>query len=317
MPVAEIKELSIDYITRSGVVRAVEDLRLTIGDRESVGIVGESGCGKSTLGMAMLNLLPPNAKPRGEIVFKGRNLFKLGREELRKLRGRYVSMIFQDPMTSLNPIMRIRDHFFELFEVHYPDMKREEMIKIASDALLSVGVDPSRLDNYPFEFSGGMRQRVMIAVAIALEPNLLVADEPTTSLDVVVQEQIMQVLKKLKATKDMSIMLITHDMGIVAELAEKVGVMYAGHLVEYAEVHELYNEPLHPYTKLLLKSIPNVKLDDMELRHIPGSLPDLKNPPRGCRFYPRCPYAKERCKNEEPPDIRLNSRRVKCWLYGD
>ncbi|WP_035586762.1 ABC transporter ATP-binding protein [Hippea jasoniae] len=312
-----IENFSINYKTRKGVVSAVKDVNLTIQQQESVGIVGESGCGKSTLGTAILKLLPKNAQTIGAINFEGKNLITLKDEQIRKIRGKDIAMIFQDPMTSLDPIMRIRDHFFELFRVHNPDMKKEEMIKIASESLESVGVDPKRLDNYPFEFSGGMRQRVMIAIAISLKPKLLIADEPTTALDVVVQEQIMQVLNKLKETMKMSIMLITHDMGIVAQLAQKVAVMYAGHLVEFAEVKELYNKPLHPYTQLLLKSIPNIKIDDMDLKYIEGSLPDLKNPPKGCRFYPRCPFAKEKCSLEEPPDITIDNRRVKCWLYEE
>ncbi len=317
-PQVLIKDFSVSYRTKSGILQAVGNVTLEIGYHESLGIVGESGCGKSTLGVSMLRLLPPNATCKGSILFKGDDLLSLHPDQMRKLRGSEISMIFQDPMTSLNPIMRIRDHFFELFRVHNPGMQKGEMIEIAKEALHSVGVDPSRLDNYPFEFSGGMRQRVMIAISIALKPALLVADEPTTSLDVVVQEQIMQLLKKLKSERNMSIMLITHDMGIVAELAEKVAVMYAGRLVEYAPVRQLYTEPLHPYTRLLLRSIPNIKLDDMDLKYIPGSLPDLKNPPQGCRFYPRCPFSRGVCKDREPPDIRLDdNRRVKCWLYGD
>ncbi len=318
MSLVDIQDLTIKYNTRSGYVKAVENVTLSIEEQESLGVVGESGCGKSTMGVAILRLLPPNATASGKILFNSKNILTMPAEELRKLRGQDISMIFQDPMTSLNPIMRIRDHFFELFRVHKPEMSRQEMVEVASEALNSVGVDPSRLDNYPFEFSGGMRQRVMIAIAIALKPKLLIADEPTTSLDVVVQQQIMDVLQKLKETKKMSIMLITHDMGIVAQLAQKVAVMYAGHLVEYAEVGELYKNPLHPYTALLLESIPNIKLDDNKLRYIPGGLPDLKNPPAGCRFYPRCPHAKEICKKEEPPFVRIGRNRyVKCWLYGD
>ena len=316
MGVLSIKNLSIEYKTRSGTVRAVEDVNFGVGEHESLGVVGESGCGKSTLGTAILRLLPPNAKIKGEIIFNGKNLLSLTDEEMRKIRGKEIAMIFQDPMTSLNPIMRVRDHFFELFKVHEPTMKKDEMTRLASEALESVGTDPKRLDNYPFEFSGGMRQRVMIALAIALKPKLLIADEPTTALDVVVQEQIMQVLKNLMKTKNMSLILITHDMGIVAELAEKVAVMYAGNLVEHGEIKQIYNEPKHPYTKMLLESIPNIKLEDTELKYIPGSPPDLKNPPKGCKYYPRCPYAKEICKIKEPETVEMGGRKVKCHLYS-
>ncbi len=317
MAVLSIKNLFIEYQTKSGTVKAVEDVSFDVEENESLGIVGESGCGKSTLGTAILRLLPQNAKITGKILLDGVNLLELDNESMRKIRGKDIAMIFQDPMTSLNPIMRVRDHFFELFKVHNPDMKKNEMIKIASEALESVGVDSKRLDNYPFEFSGGMRQRVMIALSIALKPKVLIADEPTTALDVVVQEQIMQVLKNLMKTKNMSIILITHDMGIVAEMAERVAVMYAGNLVELGEIHELYNNPLHPYTRMLLESIPNIKLDDMDLKFIPGSPPDLKNPPKGCKYYPRCPFAKDICKEKDPKTKKIGNRIVKCWLYGD
>lgn len=316
MAILEVDNLSIDYLTRNGTVKAVDEISFSVGQRETIGLVGESGCGKSTTGLAILDLLPSNARISGKIVYKGKDLVKISHEKLRNIRGKEISMIFQDPMTSLDPIMRIRDQFFELIRAHYPKMEEDEMRKISGDALKSVGIDPSRLDNYPFEFSGGMRQRVMIALAIALQPSMLIADEPTTSLDVVVQEQIMEVLRGLKGSKDMSMVLITHDLGVVAELVDKVVVMYAGHLVESGDVYSIYGKPLHPYTQALLRSIPNVKLEDTELRYIPGSLPDLKNPPKGCRFWPRCPYAKEICKEKEPPIMNVGGRKVKCWLYG-
>ncbi len=311
----EIKNLNIEYLTRSGTVHAVKDASFSVAKKETLGIVGESGCGKSTTGHAILKLLPSNARAKGEIVYKGRNVLTMPEKEVRHLRGKDISIVFQDPMTSLDPIMRVKDHFLELMRAHKPNVKEEEVIQTASEALEAAGVSKKRLDNYPFEFSGGMRQRVMIALGIALKPNVIVADEPTTSLDVVVQEQIMEVFRHLKKTKDMSIVLITHDLGIVAELADKVVVMYAGEVMEYADVYNLYKNPLHPYTQLLLKSVPNIKIDDMELHHIPGSLPDLKNLPPGCRFYDRCPFAKDKCKKEEPPIFKVDKREVRCWLY--
>ncbi len=316
MALLEVKNLSIEYLTRKGSVKAVDDISFKIEARETVGLVGESGCGKSTTGTAILKLLPPNARVNGKVYFKGEDLLKISHESLRKIRGEGISMIFQDPMTSLDPIMRVRDHFYELFQSHHPKMNEDEMRKIAVESLKSVGIEASRLDNYPFEFSGGMRQRAMIALAIALKPSILIADEPTTSLDVVVQEQILEVLRELKRTKNMSMILITHDLGVVAELVDKVIVMYAGHLVEEGDVYSVYEKPLHPYTKALLESIPNVKLEDRELRFIPGSLPDLKNPPPGCRYWPRCPYAKKICKEKTPKTFEIDGRRVKCWLYG-
>ncbi len=311
----EVKNLNIKYRTRNGTVHAVKDASFFVRKKETLGIVGESGCGKSTTGHAVLRLLPPNALTDGEVVYNGSNILKYSNEKMRQLRGKDISIIFQDPMTSLDPIMRIRDHFFELIRAHNPKAKEEEMREMASNALESVGVSAKRLDNYPFEFSGGMRQRVMIALGITLKPSVLIADEPTTSLDVVVQEQIMGVLKDLKQTQDMSIILITHDLGVVAEVADSGVVMYAGEVVEYADVQNLYNNPLHPYTQLLLKSVPNIKIDDMELRYIPGSLPDLKNIPQGCRFKDRCPFVKDICSKKEPPIFKIDEREVRCWLY--
>ncbi len=314
--ILEIKHLNIEYITRNGTVHAVKDSSFSVAKKETIGIVGESGCGKSTTGHAILKLLPPNARTTGKILYNDKNILNMTDEEIRQIRGKEISIVFQDPMTSLDPIMRVRDHFLELMKAHNAKIQEDEVVQIASEALESAGVSAKRLNNYPFEFSGGMRQRVMIALGIALKPNIIVADEPTTSLDVVVQEQIMDVFRELKRTKDMSIVLITHDLGVVAELADKVVVMYAGEIMEYADVLNLYKNPLHPYTQLLLKSVPNIKINDMNLHHIPGSLPDLKNIPKGCRFYDRCPFVKDICKEKEPPIFKVDKREVRCWIYG-
>ncbi len=314
--ILEIKHLNIEYITRNGTVHAVKDSSFSVAKKETIGIVGESGCGKSTTGHAILKLLPPNARTTGKILYNDKNILNMTDEEIRQIRGKEISIVFQDPMTSLDPIMRVRDHFLELMKAHNAKIQEDEVVQIASEALESAGVSAKRLNNYPFEFSGGMRQRVMIALGIALKPNIIIADEPTTSLDVVVQEQIMDVFRELKRTKDMSIVLITHDLGVVAELADKVVVMYAGEIMEYADVLNLYKNPLHPYTQLLLKSVPNIKINDMNLHHIPGSLPDLKNIPKGCRFYDRCPFVKDICKEKEPPIFKVDKREVRCWIYG-
>ncbi len=312
----QIEGLGINYLTRTGTVRAVEDVSFSIRPRETIGLVGESGCGKSTIGLSILGILPRNGKSVGRILYKERNIAGMALGNLREIRGKEISMIFQDPMTSLDSIMRIRKQFYEMVRAHHPHMKESEMLALSSDALRSVGIDPSRLNNYPFEFSGGMRQRVMIALAIALGPSLLIADEPTTSLDVVVQAQIMGVLKELKDKKNMSMILITHDLGVVAEIVDRIVVMYAGHLVEYGGVFPTYEKPLHPYTRLLLKSIPNVKLEDRELRYIKGTLPNPKDLPEGCRFAPRCPFVMKVCSDKKPPLFEIGDRRVKCWLYG-
>ncbi len=315
MNILEVRDLNIEYLTRDGNLKAVDGVSFSLGFHETIGLVGESGCGKSTIGLSILKILPINARVRGEIIYKDKDMVKMSDDEIRSLRGKEISMIFQDPMTSLDPIMRIKNQFFETIRAHFPRMEESEMVKMSSDVLKSIGIDPSRLENYPFEFSGGMRQRVMIALAIVLNPSLLVADEPTTSLDVVVQLQIMEVLKKLKDQKNMSMILITHDLGVVAEIADKVGIMYAGDLVEFGDVNSIYENPLHPYTQLLLVSIPNVKLEDMELKYIKGNLPSLKSPPPGCKFYSRCPFAMDICSKEKPPTFDVNGRRVKCWLY--
>ncbi|BBJ28712.1 ABC transporter ATP-binding protein [Athalassotoga saccharophila] len=315
MNLLEVRNLEIEYLTRDGNLKAVEGVSFSLGFHETLGLVGESGCGKSTIGLSLLRILPINARMKGRILYKEKDVVNLPDEEMRSVRGKEISMIFQDPMTSLDPIMRIKNQFFETFRAHFPKMEEDEMFKISSNVLKSIGIDPSRLENYPFEFSGGMRQRVMIALAIVLNPSLLIADEPTTSLDVVVQLQIMEVLKELKEKKDMSMILITHDLGLVAEIVDKVGIMYAGNLVEFGDVNSIYEKPLHPYTQLLLVSIPNVKLEDMELKYIKGNLPSLKSPPAGCKFHPRCPFAMDICTREDPPTFELNGRKVKCWLY--
>ncbi len=313
--ILNVRDLNIEYLTRNGTVHALKDVSFNVAKKETLGIVGESGCGKSTTGHSLLKLLPSNARATGEIIYNGENILTMPEKRVRHIRGKDISIVFQDPMTSLDPIMRVKDHFLELMRAHNPSIKEEEVKAIASEALEASGVSAKRLDNYPFEFSGGMRQRVMIALGIAMKPNIIVADEPTTSLDVVVQEQIMEVFRNLKSTKDMSIVLITHDLGVVAELADRVIVMYAGEIMECADVYNTYKNPLHPYTQLLLKSVPNIKLDDMELHNIPGSLPDLKNLPKGCRFYDRCPFVKDKCKNEEPPIFKVDNKEVRCWLY--
>ncbi|APT76708.1 peptide ABC transporter ATPase [Marinitoga sp. 1135] len=315
MVILQIKNLNINYEVRNGWVSAVQNVNLSIKENETVGLVGESGCGKSTLGKSLLKILPKNARIDGEILFKGENIAPYNERQMRKIRGKNISMIFQDPMTSLNPIMKVKDLFLETIKAHYPKIPEDEAFKMSAKILEEVGIDPVRMNEYSFQFSGGMRQRVMIALSLVLKPDLVIADEPTTSLDVIVQAQIMEVLKKLKDEHNMSMILITHDLGVVAELADRIGVMYAGHLVELSTAEKIYYEPKHPYTQALLKSIPNTNIDDRELRYIPGDLPNLVKPPKGCRFANRCPYATEKCHNEVPPDFEVDGTRVKCWLY--
>ena len=313
--VLSLKDVRIHYKTSRGIVKAVDGVSFDLKEKETMGLVGESGSGKSTLGFGIMKLLPKTARVEGEMVLDGEDLTSKGEKEMQKIRGSKVAMIFQDPMTSLNPVMKVRDHFVEMIKTHRPEVSEEEAEEMAAEALRAVGIDPVRMKDYPFQFSGGMRQRVMIALGIVLRPKLLIADEPTTSLDVIVQAQILELLKELKEKFDMSMILITHDLGVVAEMADRIAVMYAGHLVELAESEKIYYSPKHPYTKALLESIPNTDINDLKLSYIPGSPPDLIDPPRGCRFAPRCPFAKDVCFEKEPPIFEVDGSKVKCWLY--
>jgi oligopeptide/dipeptide ABC transporter ATP-binding protein len=263
----------------------------------TIGVVGETGCGKSTLGKAILGILPPGTKIEGSLKFEGRDLVSMPPEELRKLRGKEIALVFQDPMTRLDPLFTIVEHFVETIRAH-EDVSREEAIRRARKALASMGIPENRLQNYPHEFSGGMRQRIMIAMSIVLKPKLLVADEPTTSLDVIVEAQILEILADLKRAYRMSLILITHNLGIVAEVCDRVAVMYAGQFVELGDVLDVFKRPIHPYTRGLLKSI--IHLESKELSSIDGLPPDLISPPPACRFHPRCPYVQEICKTKDP-----------------
>src|SRR6056297_2525205 len=252
-----IKRLRIHYQTRNGPVKAGEDISFKVRPREVFGLVGESGCGKSTIGQAILRILPDSTRVEGQILLDDEDILKYKREEMRKIRGEKVSVIFQDPMTSLNPIMKVKDHFMETINTHKPNIKSEKATEMIKKALDAVGIESDRLNEYPFQFSGGMRQRTMIALALILDPTIIIADEPTTSLDVIVQAQILEVLEHLKHSINSSMLLITHDMGVVADMADRIGVMYGGQLVEENIKDKIYKEPKHPYTKALLGSIPN------------------------------------------------------------
>lgn len=308
MKVLELENVSVRYKTEEKTVNAVENISFHLEKGETLGLVGESGCGKSTLGFSIMRLLPKGTKIDGSIKIEGTDISSLSDEEMRQIRGSKVAMIFQDPMTSLNPILRIEDHFVEMILTHRPELSKEDARELAAKALEDVGINRNRLKDYPFQFSGGMRQRVMIALSIVLNPAVLIADEPTTSLDVIVQAQIMELLEKLTKEHKTAMILITHDMGLVAEAADRIGVMYAGHLVELASKERIFTNPLHPYTVGLLRSIPNTDVNDRELRYIPGSPPDLSNPPEGCRFAPRCEKAMKICWEKEPPEFEIDGR---------
>jgi oligopeptide/dipeptide ABC transporter ATP-binding protein len=313
--VVSVRDLRVYYGTLRGAVRAVDGVSLDIDAGEVVGLVGESGCGKSTLGRGILGLLPEGAVSDGQVLFDGRNLVQMTDKELRSLRGPDLGLIFQEPMTRLNPLMRIEDHFRETLERHEPNLDGRAIRRRSLETLGRMGIPPTRFRQYPHEFSGGMRQRIMIALALVLRPRLLIADEPTTSLDVIVEAQILSILADLRENFGTALLLITHNLGIVAEACDRVAVMYAGQIVEEGDARDVFSEPAHPYTRELLRS--TISLDTTELHSIPGAPPNLINPPSGCRFHPRCPDAMRVCDVRPPIEQPLGGdRRVLCWLHG-
>jgi peptide/nickel transport system ATP-binding protein len=313
--IVSVRDLRVYYGTPRGAVRAVDRVSLTIDAGEVVGLVGESGCGKSTFGRGILGLLPEGAVSDGEVIYGGRNLVGMSDRELRKLRGPDLGLVFQEPMTRLNPLMRIEDHFKETLEQHEPKLTNRDVRKRSLETLGRMGIPPTRFRQYPHEFSGGMRQRIMIALALVLRPKLLVADEPTTSLDVIVEAQILSILADLRESFGTALLLITHNLGIVAEACDRVAVMYAGQIVEEGPARDVFIDPAHPYTRELLRS--TISLDTVELHSIPGAPPNLIAPPGGCRFHPRCPSAMEVCASKAPIELNLeHGRRVSCWLHG-
>ncbi len=299
-PLLEIRDLATVFPTESGLARAVDDVNLKVDKGSVLGIVGESGCGKSITALSVLRLVPPPGKiVRGEILFEGTNLLTLKEQQMQSIRGNRIALIPQDPMTSLNPVYTIGDQIMEAIELHQK-VSRKEARQRAIEVLNKVRIPEaaSRINDYPHQFSGGMRQRVMIAMALSCEPKLLIADEPTTALDVTVQAQILELLRQIQKEQGMSIILITHDLGVVAEMCDMVAVMYAGSVVESATVHQLFNDPMHPYTTGLLNSIP--RPGSIRLTPIEGQPPNLVHLPQGCRFADRCPLVEERSRQSVP-----------------
>jgi oligopeptide/dipeptide ABC transporter ATP-binding protein len=317
-PLLEIRDLKTYFDTREGTVRAVDGVSLSIGRGDTLGVVGESGCGKTVLSLSIMRLVPvpPGRYAGGRILFEGRDLLALGEKQMRDIRGKDISMIFQEPMTALNPVLSVGDQIGEVFRVHR-GMSRKEALREALEMLRLVRI-PSpeeRLSDYPHQLSGGMRQRVMIAMALACRPRLMLADEPTTALDVTVQAQILDLVGKLKEETGTSVLLITHDLGVVAESAEHAAIMYAGRIVEYGTVRSLYARPFHPYTAGLMASVPRVaESGKSRLSVIPGTVPDLFDLPPGCRFRDRCPSPLRRCGEEEPELAELEAGHfARCW----
>jgi peptide/nickel transport system ATP-binding protein len=314
-----VESLTVEYWTRNGKLCAVDDVSFSVDEAETLGIVGESGSGKSTLGLSLINLVPyPGKLTKGKIILNGREVLKLPKDELRNLRGTEICYIFQDPMTSLNPVKKIGAHFVELIRTHEPKVSKKEAMERARKFLRDVGIQPERVNDYPHQLSGGMRQRVMIALAIALNPSIVVADEPTTALDVIVQAKILDLLKTLRETYGMALILITHDLSIVLQRSDKIIVMYAGQIVEYAHSKKVYAKPEHPYTQGLLQSIPNIELADQKLEAIAGSPPHLLDLPGGCRFWPRCKFVFDKCRKENVPLYKTGKDHlVRCFLYEE
>ena len=310
--VLDVDDLRVWYAGAGGPIKAVDGVSFNLRRGEVLGLVGESGCGKSTLGRGLLGLTPIGAAMDGRITFQGKDLVELSAKGWPAMRGAGLGMIFQEPMTRLDPLMRISDHFREAIRSHEKISKRSADIR-ALETLRSLGIPPSRYKNYPHEFSGGMRQRIMIALALALRPAFVVADEPTTALDVLVEAQIIRILGQIRSTFSPAMLLITHNLGIVGQACDRVAVMYAGRIVEQGTVAEVFADPQHPYTRELLGA--TISLTTTELRTIPGAPPDLGDPPPGCRFHPRCPHAMAVCADELPLTSRFpDGRRVECHL---
>lgn len=319
MNILQIEDLSVKFFTGDGIVNAVDHVTFSIGKEEVLGLVGESGCGKSVTSLAIMRLLPmPPAKiTSGRIIFEKENLLEKPESEMRQIRGNVISMIFQEPMTSLNPVITIGKQISEAIIVHQ-NVSKDEARKRAIEMLKVVGIPnpEKRYNDYPHQMSGGMRQRVMIAMALSCNPKLLIADEPTTALDVTVQAQILDLMMDLKGKFGMSLLLITHDLGVIAEMCDRVLVMYAGQIVEEAPCMELFDNPLHPYTVGLLKSIPKLEPGKHPLHTIEGNVPNAIEFPSGCRFHPRCDKAIQICRQKAPSLINLSNRKVRCFLKG-
>ncbi len=318
-PLLSVRNLKTYFYTEEGVMPSVDGVDFDLAPGETLAIVGESGCGKSVTSLSIMGLVqtPPGKIVDGEILYQGQNLLKKSKKEMRAIRGNEISMIFQEPMTSLNPVFTVGRQIMESFRIHqHLDKKAAREKTIEMIRLVGIPAPEKVVDEYPHELSGGMRQRIMIAMALACSPRILIADEPTTALDVTIQAQIMHLLRHLKDETGTSIILITHDLGVVAQIAQNAMVMYAGQAVEYAPVKSIYKEPLHPYTQGLLKSIPKLNESVNSLYSIKGMVPSPKDYPKGCRFCPRCDCAKAVCQEKQPPLMEMpDGRKVRCWKY--
>lgn len=313
MPLLAVENLTVEYVTQHGDIRAVEGVSFNLERGQSLGLVGESGSGKSSLGLALMNLLPENGRlANGHVYLDGVDLAPMSERQIRPLRWNKVSMIFQSAMNSFDPVYKVGDQISEAIELHL-SQSHSEAIRKVGELFDLVGLDRSFLSRYPHEYSGGMKQRAVIAMALACDPDLVIADEPTTALDVIVQDKILKELRQIQKQRNMGMIYITHDMGVIAEVADYVGVMYGGKLVEMGPTDEIFSIPRHPYTKALVSAFPSVIGDKHELVPLDGEPPDLLNPPEGCAFHSRCPYATEVCLNEQPSKAGGDSHWYACW----
>lgn len=315
-----IENLTVHYETDDAVVHALNDISLSMKKGETLGLVGETGAGKTTLARSILRLVPspPGVIKDGRIFFEGKDMLMLSEAQMRSIRGNSISMIFQDPMTSLNPVMTVGDQIMEVVEAHNKALGKEEMVKQALSMLEMVGIPSSRSHEYPHQFSGGMKQRVIIAIALACNPTLLIADEPTTALDVTIQAQVLDMITALKNRLNTAMLLITHDLGVVAQNCDRVAIMYAGQIIELGTLSDIFKRPTHPYTKGLLGSIPSLTKEVKRLSPIKGMMPDPTDLPPGCKFAPRCQYAREVCRQAVPPSYQVgDTHQVRCILANE
>ncbi len=317
MPILDVQNLTTYYSTGRGYVRAAEGVSFQLEKGEAMGLAGESGCGKTTVALSLLKILPSNGSIMdGKIIVRGVDIVSIGEAKMRKeIRWKVISMVFQGAMNALNPLYKVGDQIVEAIRLHEEEVTRREARERTAKLLEMVGIEGSRADNYPHEFSGGMKQRALIAMSLANNPDLVIADEPGTALDVIVQAQVLRLMKELKDRLNLSVIMISHDLSMIAEVCQKLGIMYAGYLVEYGDIVKIFKKPLHPYTVDLIESFPSIKAEKQEMISIPGFPPDLLNPPPACRFHPRCKYAMDICRKATPELIQISENHfVACHL---
>ena len=313
-PVLKVVDLSLRYLTRGGEVKAVEDVNFELGQGQALGLVGESGCGKTSVANCLMRLLPDNARlVKGQVFLEGQDVIPLSDDEIRDYRWRKIAMVFQAAMNSLDPVYKVGQQVIEAIEAHGVESTMAEARERVSRLFRMVGLDPALMERYPHEFSGGMRQRAVIAMALSCDPAVIIADEPTTALDVIVQDRILRELKAIQQELNMAIIYISHDIAVVAEVTDRIGVMYAGRLVEYGETGDVFRAPMHPYTAALMGSFPSVTGEKRPLANLSGEPPNLIDPPPGCPFHPRCRHATQVCREEVPPKVERGSQWADCW----